>query len=73
MLIKGDTLMSGYLDAPELSAETLIEGWLHTGDLGYIDASGHLHLVGRSKNMIVTRAGRTSTQKILRAPSPISL
>ena len=58
VLIKGETLMSGYLDAPELSAETLIDGWLHTGDLGHIDASGHLHLVGRSKNMIVTEGGK---------------
>ncbi len=58
VLIKSDTLMSGYLDAPELSEETLIEGWLHTGDLGYVDASGHLHLVGRSKNMIVTEGGK---------------
>ena len=58
VLIKGDTLMSGYLDAPELSAETLVNGWLHTGDLGHIDASGHLHLVGRSKNMIVTEGGK---------------
>ena len=58
VLIKGDTLMSGYLDAPELTAETLIDGWLHTGDLGYVDASGHLHLVGRSKNMIVTEGGK---------------
>jgi len=58
VLIKGDTLMSGYLDAPGLTAETLIDGWLHTGDLGHIDASGHLHLVGRSKNMIVTEGGK---------------
>ena len=58
VLIKGETLMSGYLDAPELSAETLIDGWLHTGDLGYLDASGHLHLVGRSRNMIVTEGGK---------------
>lgn len=58
VLMRGDTLMSGYLDAPELTAETLQDGWLHTGDLGYVDASGHLHLVGRSKNMIVTEGGK---------------
>ncbi|MDP6945437.1 MAG: AMP-binding protein, partial [Myxococcota bacterium] len=58
VLIKGDTLMSGYLDAPELTDETLVDGWLHTGDLGHIDASGHLHLVGRSRNMIVTEGGK---------------
>jgi long-chain acyl-CoA synthetase len=50
--------MDGYLDEPELTAETLVDGWLHTGDLGWLDASNHLHLVGRSKNMIVTAGGK---------------
>ncbi|MDH5491001.1 MAG: AMP-binding protein [Myxococcales bacterium] len=55
---KSPTLMSGYLDEPEQSEEVLVEGWLRTGDLGYVDPSGHLHLVGRSKNMIVTPGGK---------------
>ncbi len=58
VLIRGRTLMSGYLDDPDLTAETLQDGWLHTGDLGYLDASQHLHLVGRSRNMIVTEGGK---------------
>ena len=58
VLLRGRTLMSGYLDDPDLTAEALIDGWLHTGDLGRLDASGHLHLVGRSKNMIVTEGGK---------------
>ncbi len=56
--VTGPTLMDGYLDAPELTAETLVDGWLHTGDLGWLDASHHLHLVGRCKNMIVTAGGK---------------
>ena len=52
------TLMQGYFRAPELSAETLVDGWLRTGDLGCVDASGHLKLVGRAKNMIVTEGGK---------------
>lgn len=57
--IRGRTLMRGYLDDPELSAETITEdGWLRTGDLGWMDAAHHLHLVGRSKNMIVTEGGK---------------
>lgn len=57
--IRGRTLMSGYLDEPELTAETITEdGWLRTGDLGWMDAAHHLHLVGRSKNMIVTEGGK---------------
>ncbi len=56
--IRGRTVMKGYLNEPELTAESIRDGWLHTGDLGWIDASGHLHLVGRSKNMIVTAGGK---------------
>lgn len=62
--IKGPTLMQGYLDEPELTAETLVmdeagQGpWLRTGDIGWLDASQHLHLVGRVKNMIVTKGGK---------------
>lgn len=58
VLVRGPTLMRGYLDDPELTAETLRDGWLHTGDRGWLDASHHLHLVGRSKNMIVTPGGK---------------
>ena len=56
--VRGPTVMKGYLDAPELTREALIDGWLRTGDLGQIDASGHLKLVGRAKNMIVTAGGK---------------
>jgi long-chain acyl-CoA synthetase len=55
---RGRTLMRGYLDAPELTREALVDGWLRTGDLGTIDASGHLRLLGRAKNMIVTEGGK---------------
>lgn len=58
VVVRGPTVMKGYLDEPELTAETLVDGWLHTGDLGHFDASGHLHLVGRRKNMIVTAGGK---------------
>ena len=56
--------MRGYLDEPELTAETLIPAedgglpWLRTGDLGTLDAAQHLRLVGRKKNMIVTAGGK---------------
>lgn len=55
---RGPTIMKGYLDQPELTAETIIDGWLRTGDLGSLDISGHLKLVGRAKNMIVTEGGK---------------
>jgi long-chain acyl-CoA synthetase len=56
--VKGPTVMKGYLDDPELTAETIVGGWLRTGDLGTLDPDGHLTLVGRVKNMIVTEGGK---------------
>lgn len=50
--------MSHYLDDPELTSETIKDGWLMTGDLGRIDPTGHLQLFGRVKNMIVTEGGK---------------
>jgi len=55
---RGKTIMSHYLDEPEMTAETIVDGWLVTGDLGRVDAAGHLQLFGRKKNMIVTGEGK---------------
>ncbi|MBZ5527544.1 MAG: AMP-binding protein [Acidobacteriia bacterium] len=55
---RGRTIMSGYLNEPELTAETIVDGWLMTGDIGRLDSSGHLQLFGRKKNMIVTEEGK---------------
>jgi len=55
---RSKTVMSHYLSAPELTAETIVDGWLLTGDLGRFDPSGHLQLFGRKKNMIVTEGGK---------------
>jgi len=52
------TIMSHYLDDPELTAQTVVDGWLLTGDLGRLESSGHLQLLGRKKNMIVTEGGK---------------
>jgi len=56
--VRSKTVMSGYLDDPQLTAETILDGWLMTGDLGRFDATGHLQLFGRKKNMIVTEEGK---------------
>ena len=56
--VRSKTVMSQYLDDPELTAETIVDGWLMTGDLGRIDRAGHLQLFGRKKNMIVTAEGK---------------
>jgi long-chain acyl-CoA synthetase len=50
--------MSHYLDDPALTTETIVDGWLMTGDLGRLDANGHLQLFGRKRNMIVTAEGK---------------
>jgi len=56
--VRSKTVMAGYLNEPELTAETIVEGWLLTGDLGRFDGTGHLQLTGRKKNMIVTEEGK---------------
>ncbi len=56
--VRGKNVMSHYLDDPEMTAEVLVDGWLLTGDLGRLDAMGHLQLFGRKKNMIVTEEGK---------------
>jgi long-chain acyl-CoA synthetase len=56
--VRSKTVMSHYLDDAELTLETIVDGWLLTGDLGRFDGSGHLQLFGRKKNMIVTEGGK---------------
>lgn len=55
---KGDNVMLGYYEAPDLTKEVIYGGYLHTGDLGYIDNRGFLHITGRKKNVIVTSNGK---------------
>ncbi|HXO32058.1 MAG TPA: AMP-binding protein [Candidatus Acidoferrales bacterium] len=55
---RSKTVMSQYLDDAALTLETIVEGWLLTGDLGRFDPYGHLQLFGRKKNMIVTEGGK---------------
>jgi long-chain acyl-CoA synthetase len=56
--MRSRAVMSHYLDDPEQTAQTIVEGWLLTGDQGRFEAHGHLQLVGRKKNMIVTAGGK---------------
>jgi len=53
VVIKGANVMRGYLNRPEETAKTVVDGWLHTGDIGHLDENGYLVLVDRAKDMII--------------------
>jgi long-chain acyl-CoA synthetase len=53
VVIKGPNVMRGYLNRPEETANTIVDGWLHTGDVGRFDEDGYLMLVDRAKDMII--------------------
>lgn len=52
--VRGDLVMKGYYKAPDKTAEAIVGGWLHTGDIGHIDAAGYLHITDRKKDMIIS-------------------
>src|SRR6202041_3497821 len=56
--VRSKTIMSQYLDEPEMTSQTIVAGWLMTGHLGRLDTAGHPALFGRKKNMIVTEEGK---------------
>ena len=58
IIVKGPSVMLGYYENEEATAEALQNGWLHTGDLGYLDGENFLHITGRAKTVIVTKGGK---------------
>lgn len=58
IIVRGPSVMQGYYNDPENTAATIVDGWLHTGDYGYLDHDGYLFITGRKKNVIITKTGK---------------
>ena len=57
ILVKGKNIMKGYWKNPKATEETVIDGWLHTGDMGYMDKDGFLYVLGRFKSLLIGNDG----------------
>lgn len=66
VIVSGPTVMQGYLNLPEAAARTVVDGWLHTGDIGHLDEDGYLTLIDRVKDMII-RGGENIYPKEIEA------
>jgi long-chain acyl-CoA synthetase len=57
IVIRGENVMAGYFKNEKATAETIVDGWLHTGDMGYMDNDGFLYVVGRFKSLLISSDG----------------
>jgi long-chain acyl-CoA synthetase len=67
VLIKGANIFQGYYKNDEATSETIVDGWLHTGDIGELDSDGYLSITGRKKDIIITAGGKNITPANLEA------
>lgn len=67
ILVKGPNVFIGYHRDPAATADTLTDGWLHSGDLGHLDENGFLHITGRKKDLLITAGGKNIAPKNIEA------
>jgi long-chain acyl-CoA synthetase len=67
ILVKGPNVFQGYHKNPEATSETIVNGWLHTGDIGEVDPDGFIKITGRKKDIIITAGGKNITPANLEA------
>lgn len=64
IIVKGPTMMKGYWNLPEETANTIKDGWLHTGDIGYADEDGYFYITDRKKDLIIRGGENVSPQEV---------
>jgi long-chain acyl-CoA synthetase len=67
VICRGGNIFQGYFKAPEKTAETLIDGWLHSGDIGVMDEDGYVKIIDRKKELIITSGGKNISPANLEA------
>lgn len=65
ILVRGPNVFAGYYKDPEATDQTLVDGWLHSGDLGRMDEDGFLYITGRKKEIIITAGGKNVAPRVI--------
>ena len=70
IVVRGENVMAGYWKNPEATADTVRDGWLHTGDMGYLTDDGFLYVLGRFKSLLIASDGEKYSPEGWRRRSP---